>query len=293
MPFKLSTPKTLVGAAIALTALSGHAVTLVGITTQNQVAVFDTTNIAGATFTAITGLAVGEQFVGIDLRPGNNTIYGVSTANKLYTLNAFTGVATAGPALSANVISASPSVGYGIDFNPSADFTGATSLRFSTSTGGNFAINATTGAVTVASTTAPGFSNVSYSNSTPLPTAAPAPTSLFYIDSINDTLSVAATGFNNPAITFRGNLGVDALKAGGFEVLADGSAFAALNIDGGLGTTGIYSINLATGAATSLGTFGGTLNGLTVAAIPEPETYALLLAGLGMVGFMAKRRKSV
>lgn len=28
-----------------------------------------------------------------------------------------------------------------------------------------------------------------------------------------------------------------------------------------------------------------------VAAIPEPETYALMLAGLGLVGFMAKRRR--
>jgi hypothetical protein len=28
-----------------------------------------------------------------------------------------------------------------------------------------------------------------------------------------------------------------------------------------------------------------------VAAIPEPETYAMLLAGLGLLGFMAKRRK--
>jgi len=29
-----------------------------------------------------------------------------------------------------------------------------------------------------------------------------------------------------------------------------------------------------------------------VAAVPEPETYALMLAGLGVVGFMAKRRKA-
>lgn len=31
---------------------------------------------------------------------------------------------------------------------------------------------------------------------------------------------------------------------------------------------------------------------LTAAAVPEPETYAMLLAGLGMLGFTAKRRKS-
>jgi hypothetical protein len=31
---------------------------------------------------------------------------------------------------------------------------------------------------------------------------------------------------------------------------------------------------------------------ITVTAIPEPETYALFLAGLGAVGFMARRRKS-
>jgi hypothetical protein len=28
-----------------------------------------------------------------------------------------------------------------------------------------------------------------------------------------------------------------------------------------------------------------------VAAVPEPETYALMLAGLGLVGFMARRKK--
>ena len=28
-----------------------------------------------------------------------------------------------------------------------------------------------------------------------------------------------------------------------------------------------------------------------VAAVPEPETYAMMLAGLGLMGFVARRRK--
>ena len=34
------------------------------------------------------------------------------------------------------------------------------------------------------------------------------------------------------------------------------------------------------------------LSGVTVSAVPEPETYAMLLAGLGLIGTMVRRRKS-
>ena len=30
-----------------------------------------------------------------------------------------------------------------------------------------------------------------------------------------------------------------------------------------------------------------------IAPVPEPETYAMLLAGLGLLGFIARRKKSV
>ena len=36
------------------------------------------------------------------------------------------------------------------------------------------------------------------------------------------------------------------------------------------------------------GSYGGNLN---VLAVPEPETYAMMLGGLGLLGFMARRRK--
>jgi len=52
-----------------------------------------------------------------------------------------------------------------------------------------------------------------------------------------------------------------------------------------------YSLTIGvTISRSTSGTSTGDLN-LQVAAIPEPETYALMLAGLGLMGFAARRRK--
>lgn len=278
-------------AALTLATAGAQAITLVGLTSAHELARIDTGNIAGATTTAITGLAAGDRLVGIDLRPGNALIYGISLSNKIYTVDVATGAATFVAALSAPVVQAN--LGYGIDFNPVADFSGAASLRFVSSAGGNFAVNASTGAVgNAANTVAAGYTAVAYTNSMPLPMAAPASTALYYIDSSTDTLARAASAFNTPTITTVGALGVDVLKANGFDI-ANGRGYAALNVDAGTSlATGIYGIDLATGNATLLGTYNGTLSGLTVSAVPEPQTYAMLLAGLVAVGAMARRRKA-
>ena len=284
----------LVTATMGLSALGAQAVTLVGLTSANQLARIDTANVAAATTTAITGLAAGDRFVGIDLRPRDNMIYGVTLSSQLYTINETTGAATLVAGLSMPVINAS--LGYGIDFNPVADFAGATSLRLVSSAGSNFAVNANTGVVgNAASNIGMGYTAVAYSNSMPLPTAAPPSTALYYIDSNTDTLSKAGSAFNAPTIMAVGALGVDALKANGFEILGDGRAYAALNLDAGSSlSTGLYDINLNTGAASLLGTYNGTLSGLTVSAVPEPQSLALMLAGLAAMASLARRRaKSV
>jgi len=59
----------------------------------------------------------------------------------------------------------------------------------------------------------------------------------------------------------------------------------------GIGCTGILAgSNGLSGGGTIT---SGAVNTLPSAPVPEPETYAMLLAGLGLIGFTARRRKNL
>ena len=262
-----------------------QAESLVAITTMNQIGVFDSANVAGATFNKIDGLVnAKESLIGIDLRPSNNLIYGISNFNILYTIDAYTGMAKFAFNLASPIIM--EGVGYGVDFNPVADRTSGASFRVVGSDGSNLAVNANTGGVVNQTSIASGISAIAYSNSDPSQAGAPANTQLYYINSSNDTLSVATTGFANPTISLIGAIGIDILRANGFELFSNNQAFAAINIDDGTADSKLLGINLATGKGTLLGTFNGTINGLTSApsAVPVPAALPLMASALGLFG---------
>lgn len=58
------------------------------------------------------------------------------------------------------------------------------------------------------------------------------------------------------------------------------SAYAAANTSSNYATSGTWRFDMV------------TVSGSAVAPVPEPETYAMLLAGLGLMGFAARRRQA-
>jgi hypothetical protein len=210
----------------------------------------------------ISGLQLAEQLVGIDMRPANGQLYGIGSSSRLYHLDAFTGVAT--PIGSAFSVPLS-GTRFGMDFNPSVD-----RIRLVSDAEQNVRINPNTGAVVTPPDTALNpaatVGGAAYTNNVDGATS----TLLFDIDATSDTLMrQGMVSPNNGDLTAVGALGVNTSFDIAFDISPlDNSAFAALNVGG---VSGLYTINLTTGAATLVGTIGtGTvINGLTA----MPLTY--------------------
>jgi hypothetical protein len=151
---------------------------------------------------------------------------------------------------------------FGMNFNPIVD-----RLRVVSDNGMNIRVNPATGLVITDNALNPGTPNVvgvAYINSY----AGSASTTLYDIDSSTDSLLVQ-NPVNNGTVTTVGALGVDTTGIAGFDIVtlgSDNSAYATFTVSG---TVGLYSINLLTGAATSLGSVGGNLELIALAVLPD------------------------
>lgn len=241
---------------------------LMGLTTAGDLRVFmsDAPGTILRTLT-ITGLQIGEGLAGIDFRPADGRLYAIGAngaTQRLYVIDTTTGAATA--------VNATPyttsitGTSFGMDFNPVVD-----RIRVVSSGGSNLRVNPNNGTLAGLDTMlTPGTPNVvacAYTDNM----AGATTTTLYVIDSVSDTLLLqgginGAPSPNGGLLTPVGPLGSSVGAELGFDIAPGGTAYAAM--DSG-GASRLYTINLSTGAATLVGSIGGSglIRGLA-AAIP-------------------------
>jgi trimeric autotransporter adhesin len=218
------------------------------------------------TSTTVSGLQGAESVLGIDVRPSDRNVYAVTSAGRLYTVNATTGTATTVATLSAdptdNTDPYTPNDlngGIAMDVSPAAD-----QLRAYNGNGKNLRVNLNTGVVTsdIALSAAglnpanASIATISYTNGF----AGTVNNTLYLIDSTNDRLLTTPAGATGGVLANVGSLAIqgDVQAVAGLEINAvNNSAFAALQV-GNATSSDLYNINLSTGAATRVGSIGTT-----------------------------------
>ncbi|OEZ98707.1 DUF4394 domain-containing protein [Duganella phyllosphaerae] len=200
---------------------------------------------------AIAGLAAGERLLGIDVRPKDGLLYGMSSTGRIVTIDPATGAATAKATLAADPAdttapyTAIAGTAFAVDFNPVAD-----RLRVIGNTGQSLRINVDTGATTTDGAVnragvAPVVTAAAYTNSYAGTTA----TQLFDIDTASASLALQNPP-NDGTLVNVGLLNVAVAGDAGFDIAggANGLALAALRTTAA-GPSALYRIDLATGAA--------------------------------------------
>ena len=208
---------------------------------------------------SITGLQANENLLGIDFRPANGLLYGLTDQSRIYTINTTTGAAT----LSSNLSTPLPvQNGYGTDFNPTVD-----RLRITGSNGINLRVNVDTGAVTIDTPlsyapgdphfgTPPSIGGSAYSNNT-----AGAPTTTLYDLDIELNLIAIQNPPNAGTLNTVGPTGIvsNSIERAGLDIVTDSGgtnqAFAFMSTQND--PNGFYTVNLGTGAVTLVGDIGG------------------------------------
>jgi hypothetical protein len=209
----------------------------------------------------ISGLQAGETVVGIDFRPvaavNERLLFGVTSNNRLITIDTTTGAAAMVGTTGISVALRGTVAQFGFDFNPMVDrirlhAVSLQNLRLHPGTGALVAADAELSFAATDPNTGrrPALVGTAYTNSIPGATS----TDLYAIDAALDVLTRLASP-NDGRIQTIGMLGVNTSESVGFDIAADtGLAYATLTT--GQGASGLYTINLTTGAATLVGMVG-------------------------------------
>ncbi|RXK60441.1 DUF4394 domain-containing protein [Lacibacter luteus] len=220
----------------------------------NNLMAFHLSTPGTTTSIAITGLQAGENIQAIDIRPVDGQLFALGSTSRLYTINTTTGAATlVGSGAFTPAIGGSA---FGFDFNPTVD-----RIRVISNSGQNLRLNPATGAVAATDANinpgAPQISAAAYTNNY----SGSTTTLLYNIDPSTDKLYKQDLP-NSGTLTEIGALGIDVDGNNGFDITGnDNKAYALLTVGS---TTKLYSINLATGAATAVGNFPSVAKGLAI-----------------------------
>lgn len=281
-----------IGVALVGTVSTVRAETIFGLSTASSIFSFDSATPGTVSpVIPITGIVTGS-IVDIDFSPVAQSLYGIASNGDLYRINTTTGVATlsigVGAQLPANTITA-PTV---MDFNPAADrirvFQGTSNFRLtgdaatfdSAQTAGTISIDGTFAGVAGANLVAAAYTN--NFNGT-------GATTLYSLDTTADTLIIHSVAPQFSTIATVGPLGVNIGTGVGFDISALQAAISGYVSDG----DNFYTVNLGTGALTSVGTINnGAVTTKSIAAATVPEPSAALLGAAGLLGLLTRRRRN-
>jgi len=109
-------------------------------------------------------------------------------------------------------------------------------------------------------------------------------------DTLNFSVGNSSTDFLISSLFASGKAGVKRDIAGLSMSLFNAGGLISTGLDFTALTSGDYFMKVSgTGVGSSGGTYGVDL---TVSPVPEAETYSMMLLGLGLMGFIARRRRA-
>ena len=245
---------------------------VVGLTISNTLVTFSAATPSTILSTVVlSGMTSGDDIVAIDYRPATEELFALGDVGQLYQVNIDTGALT--------LLTGTPftltGTTFGLDFNPTVDRIRLVSdeeqnLRLNPNTGG---LAATDGTLAYAlsdpnAAVSPTVTSAAYTNSF----SGTRTTQLYVLDTELGTLVKQGSGAVSPnsgQLFTVGSLNVvTSTPQAGFDIATNGAAYASL-VTSGTVTATLYSVNLSTGTATSLGDIASADTVRDIAIRPE------------------------